>query len=227
MIRSDFSRKAIVWSLAALFAALLADLAETFIDPISSDKGAEVIAGATEHYGRTVLSAILLLASSAFLVPGLFGLARLLEARGRRLGQAARPLALLGALGHAALGGIYLFWAATPAEGASNAELVAAVDRFSESGSMAILAPLLLAFPISVVTFFIGMVRGRVAPVWVLVPVLAAPASAIVGGTAIAATAIALGFLLVASGALAVRLLGVPRAEATVPGTSPTTVYES
>jgi hypothetical protein len=227
MIRSDFSRRATLWSLAALFAALLADLAENFVDPLSSGEGADVIAGAIDHHGRTVLSAILLLASAAFLAPAVFGLARLLKQRGRRIGQAAMVLALLGALGHAALGGICLFWAAMPAEGASNAELVAAIDRAREAGSMAILAPLLIAFPISLVTFFIGMVRGRLAPVWVLAPTVAAPVSAIVGGSDTVATAIALGFLLVATSGLAARLPGVPRAGATAPRTSPTTVYES
>jgi hypothetical protein len=183
MFRSNFSRRPIVWSLAALFGALLADLAENFIDPLGSGDGADVIAGVTEHHGRTVLSAILLLASAAFLAPAVFRLARLVEHRGRRIGRAATVLALLGALGHAALGGIYLFWAAMPTETGSNATLVAAVDRATEAGSMAILAPLLLAFPISVVVFFIGTVRGRLVPVWLLVPVLGAPVAAIVGGS--------------------------------------------
>jgi hypothetical protein len=227
MIRSDFGRRAILWSVAALFTAMLADLAEALIDPISSGEGADVVVGTTEHHGRTVLAAILLLASAAFLTPAVFGLARRLEHRGRGIGRAAMVLALLGTLGHAALGGVYLFWAAMPAQGGNNAELVAAIDRANGAGSVAVLFPLLIAFPVSLVVFFVAMVRGRIAPLWVLVPALAAPVAAIVGGSDAAATATALALLLVAASALAVRLLGEPRNQARPLHPSPATVHEA
>jgi D-alanyl-D-alanine carboxypeptidase len=203
MLRTDLSPRAIRLSLAALFAALLADLLEFLVDPVSSGDGAKVVAGATEQHGLMVLSAILLLASAAFVVPAVFGLVRLLERRGRTLGWTAMALAVMGALGHAALAASYLLWSSMPAGTGSNAALIAAIDRANDAGSMAILAPLIIAFPVCFVVFFAAMVRGGIAPRWVLAPALAAPVCAIAAHSTVAALAL----LLVASGALAVRVL--------------------
>jgi hypothetical protein len=201
-------RQPLLWGLVALFAAIVADLLQALVDPVNGGEGARVVAGATSEHGRMVTAAILVLLSAMFVVPGVVGLTRLLESRGRRVGQAAMVLALLGALGHAALGGIYLVWAVMPAETGAQPELVAAIDRANESASMAVLAPLFFAFPVSLVVFFVAMVRGRLAARWVLVPALAAPAAAIASiGSDPVPTVTALVFLLVASMALAVRLL--------------------
>ena len=214
MLSGNVSRRTAVWGLAALVTAMLADLAETVIDPASSGKGAKIVAAATEHPGRMVLSGILLLVSAAFLLPGVFTLSRLLQGRGRNAGRAATILALLGTLGHAALGGIYLVWSAMAASSGGNAELIAGIDRANASASLAPLAVLFIAFPLGLVLTFIAMVRGRLAPRWVLVPALAAPVAAIahVGGDTVS-TVTALVFLLIASSALAISLFGREGAE--------------
>ena len=208
MLRTNLTPRAIQLSLAALFAALLADLLEFWVDPASSGDGAKVVAAATEQHGRMVLAAILLLASAAFIVPAVFGLVGLLARRGRTLGRIAMVLALMGALGHAALAALYLLWSSMPAAG-SNAALVAAIDRANDAGSMAVLAPLIIAFPVSFVLFFAAMVRGGVAPRWVLAPALAAPVCAIVGHSTVAALVL----LLVAACALAASVLRGHRPE--------------
>jgi hypothetical protein len=214
MNESSVNRKTVAWGLAALVAAMVADLAETLIDPANSGKGAEIVSAATAHHARMVVAGLLLLASAAFVLPGVYVLTRMLDRRGRHLARAAVVLGLLGTLGHAALGGIYLVWSAMPGSSGGHAELIAGIDRASNSASLAPLAVLFIAFPLGLVTTFVAMVRGRLAPRWVLVPALAAPAAAIAAiGADPAPTVTALVCLLVASAALAVSLLGRPGAE--------------
>jgi hypothetical protein len=216
MLSANLSRRAIAWGLGLLAAAMVADLVEALVDPVNSGDGAKVVAAATQHHGRMVVAAILVLLSAAFIAPAIFGLVRLLKGRGRGVGRAAMVLAVLGTLGHAALGGIYLIWASMPADAGTHAELIAALDRANDSSSVAILAPLFIAFPLSLVTFFVATVRGGLAPRWLLAPVLAAPVVGIaLGGSQTAGTVAALVLLLVAAAVLATRLLGsaeAPRA---------------
>lgn len=215
---NDSRRKTIVWSLAALFAAMLADLAQAVVDPVNSSEGARFVAGATDHHGRMVAAAILVLVSALCIAPGVVGLARLLERRGRYLGRAAMVLAYMGALGHAVLAGLYLVWAAMPAATGAQTELIAAIDRANESPSVAVLAPFIFAFPVSLVVFLVAMARGGLAPRWVLVPALAAPVVAAVGpGDEPVPTVVALVLLLVASCGLAARLLAGTRLESSDP----------
>jgi hypothetical protein len=100
------------------------------------------------------------------------------------------------------------------AHSGSNTELIAGIDRANDSVSLAPLAVLFIAFPLALVVTLIAMVRGRLAPRWVLVPAIAAPVAAIaaVGGDA-AGTETALVLLLAATAALAVNLLGRPGSE--------------
>jgi hypothetical protein len=218
------SRKMVVWALVALVAAMVADLIESVIDPANSGEGAKIVAASIEHHDRMVISAFMLLASAAFIVPGVWGLASLIEARGRRIGRAAMVLALLGSLGHAALGGIYLVWSAMPAQTGRQTELIAAIDRTSDAASLAPLFVLFIAFPVSLVVFFIATARAGLAPRWIVVPALAAPASAIAAiGPEPAPTATALVFLLVASCVLAVSLLGRPGTAMSEPRSAPVT----
>jgi hypothetical protein len=44
-------------------------------------------------------------------------------------GRAARTLALLGAIGHGALAGVYLLWASVPGDGASRVQLIHLISR--------------------------------------------------------------------------------------------------
>jgi hypothetical protein len=210
----NVSHRTIIWGLVALVAAMVADLLESLIDPASSGEGHDLVAAATNQHGRMVISALLLLASAAFLLPGVYTLNRLLDGKGRYGGRAATVLGLLGTMGHAALGGIYLIWSAMAADSGANGQLIAGIDRANQSASLAPLAVLFIAFPLSLVVTFVAMVRGRLAPRWVVVPAIAAPVAAIasIGGDAVA-TETALVFLLIATVALAVNLLARPASE--------------
>jgi len=158
-------------------------------------------------------SGLLLLVSSALIVPGVLGVARALTDRGRRIGRAAAVLAVLGCMGHAALAALYLTWAELPGAG-SPAPLIAAIDRIVKASSFAMIAPLVIAFPLALVTVFIAVVRARIVPRWVLVPVLAAPVAASTS------TAISLALLLTATCVLAARVLRAPAAVPGVPGSA-------
>src|SRR5690349_21724274 len=65
----SYKLRSVRWPLAALFGALLADLAETLVDPANSGASAKVYAAAAQHETRMIASAICLLLSSVFTVP--------------------------------------------------------------------------------------------------------------------------------------------------------------
>jgi len=102
------------WAVAALVGAMAADLAETLVDPANSGNATTIYDAAVRSHGAMVLSAGLLLLSSVLIVPGVIGVVRSLGGRALWLGRAAQTFALLGAIGHGALGGVYLMWASLP-----------------------------------------------------------------------------------------------------------------
>jgi hypothetical protein len=74
------------------------------------------------------------------------------------------------------------------------------------------IGPLVIAFPLALVTVFVAVVQARIVPRWVLVPVLAAPVAAPVS------TAISLALLLTATCVLGAHVLRAPAAVPSVPG---------
>ncbi len=203
----DTGRRTALWGAAALIAAMLADLAETVLDPASSGEAARVVDASVHHHSAMVLCGYLLLASAIFIFPGVFLLTRGLRDRGRRLGRVAVALGFMGALGHAALATAYLVWASMPTAGADDAQLVATLDHVMSSAAVAPLAIGFIAFPLGIVATLGALIRARVAPRWVLIPVVAAPLSAIVSpGGDVAGTSIALLLLLFSTAVVAVRI---------------------
>jgi hypothetical protein len=207
------------WSVIALIATVIADLAEDLIDPTGNGSAADVFGAASQHHGRMIVSAALLLATSLLIVPAVFGLVGTLRGRGRRIGHSAAGLALMGALGHAALAALYLAWAAMPSASADSGQMIALVERMNDSASFALVLPLIVAFPLSLVVLFIALVRGGVASRWVLAPTIAAPVVGIAAGS----TGIALACFLIAACNLAVRVFGAHAApnSAPLPATAP------
>ncbi len=199
--------KGVMWAAAALIGAMLADLAETVLDPASSGEAADCYDAALRQPGRLVLCGYLLIVSALLVFPGVYGLARGVAGRGRRWAKVAAVVSFLGAIGHAALGAAYLLWAAVPGDGGSEGEMVAVLDRMMSSGAVAPLAIGFIAFPVGILAMFGALLRSRVAPRWVLAPVVAAPVAAIVTpGPSYLATALALVLMLVAAVAVTARL---------------------
>ena len=157
-----------MWAIAALVGAMVADLAETIIDPANSGNATKIYDAALDQHGRMVLSAGLLLTSSVLIVPGVNGIVRSLGGRAKRLGWAARFFALLGAIGHGALAGVYLMWASIPGGGATRAQLIDVIDRMNSSPSLVMIFPLFIAFPVALLATYGAAVRAGRAPAWVL-----------------------------------------------------------
>lgn len=203
------------WGVAALAGAMAADLAETLVDPANSGNATKIYDASLHHHGAMVLSAGFLLLSSVLIVPGVIGIVRSFEGRARWLGRAAQTFALLGAIGHGALAGAYLMWAAMPGGAASRAQMVDAIDRMSNSHALVMIFPLFMAFPVALLTTFTAAVRAGKAPKWVLGTAAAALAFAIAHPVSDRfATAAALLCLIAAAGGLLMR----PRSNS-VPGT--------
>jgi D-alanyl-D-alanine carboxypeptidase len=214
--------RGVMWAAAALIGAMLADLAETVFDPASSGGAAQVYDAAVAQHGRLVVSGYLLMLSALLVFPGVFGLARGVVGRGRRLAKAAIVIAFVGALGHAALAAAYLVWAAIPGGNAGEAGMVAVIDRIMGSAAVAPLGIGFVAFPVGILMLFAALLRAGVAPRWVLAPVVAAPVAAIVTpGPDYLATAVALVLLLVAAAAVTLRIArGIPQSTEAAEGGS-------
>lgn len=166
-------------AIAALVGAMAADLAETIVDPANSGNATRIYDAALAHHGRMVLCAGLLLASSVLIVPGVNGLVGSLDGRAVWPGRVAKTFALLGAIGHGALAGVYLMWASIPGDGATRAQLIHVIERLNDSPSLVLIFPLFIAFPVALLATFGAAVRAGRAPKWVLGAAAAALALAI------------------------------------------------
>jgi hypothetical protein len=162
------------WAVAALVGAMAADLAETLVDPANSGNATRIYDAAVGSHGAMVVSAGLLLLSSVLIAPGVIGVVRSLDGRASWLGRTAQTFALLGAIGHGALAGVYLMWASIPGGDESRSELIGVIDRMNSSPSLVMIFPLFIAFPVALLATYGAAVRARRAPRWVLVAAAAA-----------------------------------------------------
>ena len=155
-------------SAVALFAA-------EFVDPSRTGKPEELASIAIETPGRMAWGAVLLVISSALLVVGALGCARLVRGRGRRLAHTGAALSVLGALGHMSYATFALILTALPGPHPNRAEMVELIDRVDQSAAVNLVAlPLILFFVLGMLILQIALVRGRIVPSWVLAPVGAA-----------------------------------------------------
>jgi hypothetical protein len=167
------------FGVATLVGALAADLAETLIDPANSGNATKIYDAAQNHHSAMVVSAALLLLSSVGIVPGVFWIVRSLDGRARVLGGFAQSFALLGAIGHGAMAGAYLLWASIPGSGPSRTELIGVIDHMNSSRALALIFPLFIAFPLALLATYVGAVKARRAPRWVLAAAVVALGCAI------------------------------------------------
>ena len=215
-------KKRVRWGAAMLVGIVLLLMLEDVIDPANSDKSSKIYDAAANHSGRMIASALLLLATAALIVPAVWWVVRALPQRGRGAGRVACALAVAGTMGHAALGTLYLVWAELPKGAANRGQMVALVDRISNSGSIVVLMPLIVAFGLTFLTLFIAMHRGGVTPRWVIAPVVLAAILDTVGqGSATLVNLVAFALLLVATCTLAARVNELPAPVAGQPVSTP------
>jgi hypothetical protein len=186
-------------------------IAETLVDPANSDSAGKIYKAAAAHPDRMIASAYLLLLSAALICPAVSGLVRTLQGRGRTAGRIAVGAAVLGALGHAALAGLYLFWSQLPKRNGTREQMVPLLQRFSDSAAVAGLAPLIIAFGVAFLLVFVALHRARITPRWLIVPVVIGFLVDVGRTSSVATEAISFALLTFVVGALAVSVLRDPR----------------
>jgi hypothetical protein len=207
MQRSREDTKAIRRGAILLAATTVVVIAETIIDPANTDKAGKIYDAAAAHPGPMIGSAYLLLLSAALVVPAVFGLVRTLDGRGRTAGRIAAGAAVLGAMGHSALAGLYLFWSQLPKGNGTREQMVPLVQRFNDSGAVAGLFPLILAFGLAFLVLFVAMHRARITPRWLIVPVVLGFVADVGGTSSAAAQAISFTLLTLVVAVLAASVM--------------------
>jgi hypothetical protein len=123
------------------------------------------------HAGAAIAAGVLIILSSFFLIPAIFGVVHLVRERSFVLGHLGAFFGILGALGHVGFATLLLF---LPAIGdGDRTEMVALLDRL-EGGAGAVLLPLIVSFGIGFLLLMIGLWRARIAPTWALAAVVVA-----------------------------------------------------
>ena len=144
--------------------------AQDVIDPTDGLDNAARVAAAAEHPERVVAAAALLVASSAFMIPAIAAIVAIVRERGKTLAWLGAGLALLGALGHAAVAGFYAALSGLP--GGDRREMTAVLDRIDESAAAGVvILPAIAGFALGVFVLVLALARARVLRAWVaLVP---------------------------------------------------------
>jgi hypothetical protein len=154
----------------SLIACPLFLLASALVSPaIKSDEGAQLTVVA-QHPDRWYVSTILMLVGSILIVPALMGISALVAERSPRLAYVGGALAVLGAI--IAVGDVMsqlVTWQMV-AKGADHAQMAALLKRSDDAtGSAMVFNVGGLGIVIGSLLLTIGMIRARVAPVWVAI----------------------------------------------------------
>lgn len=151
-------------SLAA-FVGLL--IAQDVVDPTDqAESNADRLAAAVEHPNRLLAATVLLVLSSAFMLPAIATVVAVVRDRGKWLAWVGGGLAVLGALGHV---GVATYYAALSSlAGSDSGEMVAVLDRLDESATAGVvLVPAIAGFALGVFLLGFALARSRVLPAWV------------------------------------------------------------
>ena len=138
------------------------------IAPGNTGQPDELYRIATEDSGRLAAEAVLIVASSALLVFGVIGAARLVRGRGRHLARAAALLGVMGALGHTAYATFALLLPPIATSASGRDAAIATLEEINSSSGGAVVVPLILAYALSVLLLPIAMYRGGLVPLWVV-----------------------------------------------------------
>ena len=156
------------------FAAAL--VAQDLVGPRTPSDAAGRYAAVAADRGGMVATSVLLLVSSLFLVPAVFGLLHLLRERGVTLGHVGGALAIVGALGHVAVMTYQLALVEMTRVGDRDA-MVALIDRLDSSPVVGVLVfPMILAFALGLLVLAIALWRARIVQGWAAALVVAAVA---------------------------------------------------
>jgi hypothetical protein len=156
-----------------LIAPLFLLFSSVVLPRLESDNGAQLRLAA-EHHQRYYLFVLFGIVGTVFLFPAFYGLMQETRSRSSKLGIVGGTLALIGtALALVDYGTEFVKWqmSSSPAE---RRAMTAVLERFDASAGSAV--PLQIsgiAVLIGIVVLAIGLVRGRRAPVWVALGLVA------------------------------------------------------
>jgi hypothetical protein len=163
-------------------APLLGLLSGLVLPQLRGPDGTELSVSAG-HPGQYYAYVLLGLASSVAFLPALYGIARRTHLRCARLGAIGGGLALIGAaLSLADWGGELVKVEMGALNPAYHDAMVALLDRFDSSARIA--APLQIsgiAFLLGMILLAIGLFRGRTAPGWVCIGLIAGTLGSLAG----------------------------------------------
>lgn len=197
---------------AALVGGVLLWTASTAISPAWSDDPAAYLGEVASSRNAHIASALLFLAGSLLLFPGLMATVRLLRGRRGLVGQLGASLIAIGALvGGGLIVAVNTFEAAL-AEGSNRSEMVAVSERSEESvGAMiGFFSVFLGGFVLGMVLLGVGLILRRAVPIPVALLVLAPVALLFAVGESRAGSIA--GMLVLAAGfaGIAWKLLSIP-----------------
>jgi hypothetical protein len=166
------------------------------------------IADVGAHPRAFLASTVLLLVSTIALLPATAGLWRIGRARRQRLTGVGAGLAVLGALGHAALVTFYGFLYEMPAGNLD--EMVGLLNRVNEGLVLVLFFPMLLALAIGLIVLTLALWRGGIAPLWCFIAACVIFLIDFLPAAVPGASIIVAGLVVVTTGGLAIAVLRMP-----------------
>jgi hypothetical protein len=136
-------------------------LAASVVAPSSDSDPAAILAATADHTDRFYISTLLAIAGAVFLLPALLGLMHMLRERQVAYGHVGGGLALLGNLMFMLLLGTSLMQWQMVRGGADQSEMVALMDRFTETAGSAVFVFFTLAFTVGLIVLAAGLYRAR------------------------------------------------------------------
>jgi hypothetical protein len=139
--------------------------AQDLVDPTDGVDNDGRIAAVAAHSDRLLAATVLLILSSAFMLPAIAVVVALVRERGKWLARIGGGLAVLGALGHVGVAAYYAALSALP--GGDPAEMTAYLDRLDSSTTAGIvIVPAIAGFALGVFSLGFALARSRVLPAW-------------------------------------------------------------
>jgi hypothetical protein len=158
-----------------LIAAPLFLLLASLNEPNPGGGAAGLVQAIAEHPGQAQAHSLAFIISSIFFVPALIGLLYLIRDRGVVLGHIGVGLALIGAVGRAVWLGFQIVLLGFIQSGIDREQLSAVVEGGPPNvGFVTVLLMSAGGTFLGMIILAIGLWRGRVAPLWVAVCIIAA-----------------------------------------------------
>jgi hypothetical protein len=136
-------------------------LAASIVAPSSDNDAAAILSATAEHVDRFYIATVLAIAGAVFLLPALLGLMHMLREKQVAFGHVGGGLALLGNLMiMLLLGGSLMQWQMVRG-GADRIEMVALMDRFTDTAGSALFLFFTLTLTVGVIVLAAGLYRAR------------------------------------------------------------------